>query len=145
MHSSHAVEREWGGASSYCIDSSAQLARVSGDSDDDTLRFMSVLSRRSFPAPLPNPLTVWVGSPLWNHLTHSSSMHQYQQGRISRCTGLNARRGQLSTSACTEKYTFICERGKSFHPFFTGCRVRSVFSCAVQEGGGMDLSRNKII
>ena len=131
MHSSHAVEREWGGASSYCIDSSAQLARVSGDSDDDTLRFMSVLSRRSFRAPLSNPLTVWVGSPLGNHLTHSLSGYQYQQSSIRRCTGLNARNGKLSKSACTEKYTFICERGKSFHPFFAGCIDRSIFSCAV--------------
>ena len=146
MHSSHAVEREWGGASSYCIDSSAQLASVSGDSDDDTLRFMSVLSRRSFPAPLSNPLTVWVGSPMGNHLTHSFSMHQYQQG--SNCIGLNATRGKLSESACTEKYTFICERGKSFHPFFTGCRDRSVFFlCCARGGGGVgeDLSRSKII
>ena len=122
MHSSHAVEREWGGASSYCTDSSAQLARVSRDPDDDTLRFLSVLSRRSFPSvpPLPNAFTVWVGSPLGNHL-----------GRISRCTKLDTRNGKLSKSACTEKYTFICERGKSFHPFFAGCIDRSIFSCAV--------------
>ena len=66
MHSSHAVEREWGGKSSYCTDSFARLARISSYSDDDTLRFMSVLSRRSFSpvAPLPCPFNVWVGSPL---------------------------------------------------------------------------------
>ena len=133
MHSSHAVEREWGGASSYCTDSSAQLARVSRDSNDDTLRFMSVLSRRSFPSvpPLRNPFTVWVGSPLGNHLTHSFSGYHYQQGRIKTCTGLDARNGKLSKPACTKKYTFICERGKSFHPFFAGCIDRSIFSCAV--------------
>ena len=113
MHSSRAVDREWGGASSYCNDSSARLARVSLDSVDDTLRFMSVLSSRSFPA-LPDSLTVWVGSSFG----------------ISKCTGFNATKRKLFKSACTEKYTFICERGKSFHPFFAGCIDRSVFSYA---------------
>ena len=127
MHSSRAVDREWGGASSYCNDSSARLARVSRDSDDDTLRFMSVLSSRSFPAPLPNPFTVWVGSPFGSHPTHGN---RYKHGGISKCTGIDARKRKLFKFACKEKYTFICERGKCFHSFFAGCIDRSVFSYA---------------
>lgn len=107
MHSSYNMERVWREASSYCTGSSARLAKVPHDSDDDTLRFMSVLTKGSIPAKrsLLNLSTVWVGS-----ASHPTVGHQNQQGGTSSCAGFNAIKRKLDEDACTKKCTFICER-----------------------------------
>ncbi|KAJ7376012.1 Lymphocyte antigen 75 [Desmophyllum pertusum] len=91
MHSARSVTGTWDQAYVYCNGSSAQLAKVSGNSD--ALNFMSDLAKRR------NASNVWIGS-----------SRGPRSRFLGQCATFDGHKRAWTKSKCTQVLPFICER-----------------------------------